>query len=111
MNAALMAATHAQGWRLGLNTLFWIGPVVMFLALAGWLALTAFGAVRTRHVSPGCEPAPERGPVKGGFQKSSHGMFSHSYAPDQIPVSPEEEARSDPDRSHRYGTTVKQRRG
>ncbi|WP_019632865.1 hypothetical protein [Actinomadura atramentaria] len=112
MDATITAAiTHAQGWRIGTGTILYVGPILLFLALAAWLALTWFGAWRTRHITPEAEPAPERGPVKGGFQKKSHGMFSHSYAPDQIPVSPQERTRSDPDRSGRRGTAVKQRRG
>ncbi|MBO2460161.1 hypothetical protein [Actinomadura violacea] len=51
--------------------LYTIGPVVIFLAIAGWLFLTIF-ASKERHRSAGRDPQmPKRGDVTGGILRGS----------------------------------------
>ncbi|MBW8485344.1 hypothetical protein [Actinomadura parmotrematis] len=77
--------------RLGDGPLLWIGPIAVFLALGAWLTLTVRSVrpSRAQYVKWAKDYVPpRRGPVEGGTYRYTPGMYSHSYAPGEIPEMP-----------------------
>ncbi|WP_018657502.1 hypothetical protein [Actinomadura flavalba] len=85
-----MTDTTTYAAMLGTGPIRFIGPVLIALALIGWLYLTARGMTITARGTRGVRQAlrrerkplsHDRGPVKGGFHAYSPGIYSHSEPP------------------------------